>query len=538
MNTLRHLVTKPGVYIAIVILGLLLKFYNLDYKLFWRDEISSVLYASGVRESLTINQIPVNEIRSVKFYDSLLDNSEKPDPLKSQVQGILSNTHLTPAHYIFLTVWYRLVGDNEIHYRLFSVFIFILSLPFMFLLAKNLAGSKLAGWIGLSLYAASPYIHFQAQEARYYIVWVFFFILTNYLFLLAIKQNKILWWSIYAIASILALYTSLLSALFIFGHLVFILLYQKALRIRFACCLLLIVLAYLPWVYFLYTVREAIFTGMSWQVYDHASVFSLEYIFFQLLGWTRAFSYLVDWIPYFQLFSGTLNPDLLIGLLVDMIVLSLIFYAIWYLATKSPKETKRVLILIILPLFLFFYISDTIRNGLTSVLWRYHIVNMVGIILVVTILLNDKISKGKLLFIGVYFGLIILGIGSTLNIAEKRCWNTSTDCPSVIDIAQVISQSAKPLIITDFGGSNGYGFVNLLAILKESGSENADIMYCKGAIPDLKRRTNRKEYSEVYVIQSSDEFVQDLKSNLGEDIVLYKKLDDVYSSQKVWKINL
>jgi uncharacterized membrane protein len=536
MDAFRQLLPKPWLYLAIVVFGIVIKFYNLNYKLFWRDEVSSVLYASGVKESLTVNQIPVNEIKSVKFYDSLLDNSQKPDPLKNQVQGIFSNTHLTPAHYVFLTIWYRLVGDDEIHYRFFSVFIFILSLPFMFLLAKNLAGSNLAGWIGLSLYSVSPLIHFLAQETRYYMVWVFFFILSNYLFLLAIKQNKILWWTSYIIASILALYTSLLSALFIIGHLIYILLYQKALRMKFTFCLLLTVLAYLPWLYFLFTEREAIITGMSWHVYDHASVFSLEYIFFQLLGWVRAFTYLVDWTPYFQLFSGTLIPGLLVGLLVDIIVLGFIFYAIWYLATKSPKETKRVLILIILPLFLFFYISDIIRNGLTSIVWNYHIVNMVGIILVVTILLTDKIRKGKLLFVGFYLGLIIMGISTTLKTAEKRCWNTTPDCPSVIEIARVISQSSKPLIITDFGGIDGYGFMNFLAILNESRSGNADIMYCKGAIPDMKVKIKGKEYSEVYVIQSSDELVQNLKSNLGEDMVLYRKLDDAVFSHKIWKI--
>jgi len=52
----------------------------------------------------------------------------------------------------------------------------------------------------------------------------------------------------------------------------------------------------------------------------------------------------------------------------------------------------------------------------------------------------------------------------------------------------------------------------------------------------MKVKTKGKEYSEVYVIQSSDEFVQNLKSSLGEDMILYRKLDDAVFSHKIWKI--
>jgi uncharacterized membrane protein len=151
MSTIRNFLLKPWLYIVIVLLGTLLKFYCLNSKLFWQDEISTILYTSGVKEQIIKDSIPVNQISSFGYYDSLLHLSTKPYSLKNEVTGILSETHLTPAHYVFLTLWYRLVGDNDIDYRLFSVFVFIISLPFIFLLAKTLFNTRLAGWIAMSV---------------------------------------------------------------------------------------------------------------------------------------------------------------------------------------------------------------------------------------------------------------------------------------------------------------------------------------------------------------------------------------------------
>jgi uncharacterized membrane protein len=539
MESFHQLFTKPWLYLAIITIGSCLKIYHFEHKLFWRDEIASVLYASGVKESKYINDIPVNEIISIKYFDSLLHNANKPYTIRQEIRGILSNTHLTPFHYILLTVWYRVMGDDDMDYRLLSVFIFMLSLPFIFMLAKTLFNSNLGGWITTSLYAASPFINCQSQEARYYIIWIFFFISSNCFFLLAIKYKKLVWWIAYAVASILALYTSILSATFILGHLAYILICQRHLLTKLFITQVLMWAAYMPWLYFLYSVRNAIQSGMAWHhTYAQPSIFSLELLFFQMIGWARSFTYFSDLTYYFILYTGKLEQELYFGLVFDVLVLCMIFYSIGYLIRKSSKDVKWYLISIILPLFLFFYISDIIRNGLTSLLWRYQVVNMVGITIVVANLLTRKIKDGRPLFISLYCGLIMLGIISTARIVEERCWNTSADCPSIINVAQVISQASYPLIITDLGGFGEYGFDNFLSIINESKSKNADILYCKGSTPDIRIRLAGKPYSEIFVLQASDEFINILKRQLGDSFMLYRKEDNAVYPQIIWRIKL
>jgi uncharacterized membrane protein len=534
-----RLFTKPWVYLVVITIGSFLKIYDFQYKLFWRDEVASVLYASGVKESVYISDIPENEIISVKYFDSLLHNAGKPNTIQQEIRGTLSNTHLTPLHYILLTVWYRVVGDDVMDYRLFSVFMFILSLPFIFLLAKTLFKSSLGGWIAASLYAVSPFIHCQSQEARYYIIWIFFFILSNCLFLFAVKYKNVWWWISYAVASIFALYTSILSATFLAGHLAYVLICHKHLLMKLFVTQVVMFIAYMPWLYFLYSVRDAIQSGMSWHhTYAQPSIFSLELLFFQMIGWARSFTYFSDFTDYFVLYTGKLQQELYLALFVDLLTLCIIFYCIRHLIRKSSKEVKWFLIAIVAPLFLFFYLSDVIRHGLTSVLWRYQVLNMVGVIIVVSNLLTDKIREGRPLFICLYCSLVILGVISTARIAEERCWNTSPDCPSIINVAKIINQETSPLILTDLGGFGEYSFDNFLSIVNESKAENADVMYCKGTIPDIRRRLVGKPYSKIFVLQASDSFINLLKLQLGDNLTVYRTESNSVYPQTIWQIKL
>jgi uncharacterized membrane protein len=535
MSTISSFLKKPWLYLFVIIFGTFLKFYNLNIKLFWQDEISTVLFTSGLKERAIENSIVPNQIIPIGFYDSLLHPHTKQYSFNKQVAGILSDTHLTPAHYVFLTLWYRLVGDESTDYRLFSVFAFLLSLPFMFLLTRALFDSTLASWIAISLYAVSPFIHVEAQEARYYSLWVAVFILLNYLFLKASNQNKLFWWLPYSFVAILALYTSALSGILIFGHLLYILLYKKEQRIKFSFSLFFVLLAYLPWIYFLFTVRETIQSGLEWhKLNPPPSFYSLGFLFFQLLGFTKSFSFLLEVRTYANIFRGSISYSDYLPFFIDLLLLGLILYAILFLCTKTSKEKRAFLLLIFVPLFLFFYISDIIRDAYTSRLWRYQIVNLAVITLIITNLLHDKIAKGKILFSVIYAGLVTLGIFSILKIGSDKCWYTRPDCPANIEEAQHISHARRALLITDF---SGFGFANFLAILKESKTKNADIIYIRGLIPDIKRKAGGKAYSDIYVMQASENLAQGLKIQFGKKMVPQRKEPSRMFPQ-IWHVKL
>ena len=534
MNRLSSFFTTPWPYLLIISIGISLKFYHLNHRIFWLDEVSTVLYTSGQDEKELVNKTR-NQIINIKYYDSLLRPLSMKRSITSEVKRIFSNTHLTPAHYVFLVIWYRLVGDSTTDFRLFSVFIYLLCLPFLFLLIKKLSGDNLYAWITTSLFSVAPFISFHAQEARYYILWVFLFILSNYVFLLTISKNKMIWWIAYSIISIVALYTTLLSGLIIFGHLLYVLYFHKEMRSRFFISAMLIALAYSPWLYFLYTVRSEISDGLSWQINQNSSFYTLKYLFYQFLGWSRSFNYLADSTHYIFLFWGIIpisSNELYPALIIDILILSLIFYAIKYFFTKSQASTRWLLVFLMLPTFLLFYSSDSIRSGFISAMWRYHVVNMVGIIIVVAYFLKDKIAKGNLKYIGFYITLAVVSIASIIKFQQSRTWFLPGE--TITHNSQAIDKTFYPLVITDLNGDNRYGFPSFLSMLKEVKSKNADILYFDGSA-DILKQTDTRRYSEILVLFASEKLIQKFKADYGERMSVFSEKTDGASSS-VWQI--
>jgi uncharacterized membrane protein len=531
MKKIREFFIKPYLYILIISIGIFFKFYSLDYKLFWIDEISTIQHTSGIPDKDYPAMVPVNEIKNINFYKDLYHLKKQPLTIGSELKGLFHSRNLNPLHYPLLMIWYRLAGDEPSDFRLFGVFIFILTLPFLFLLSKSLFDSNLAGWITVSLYSVSPFIHLFAQEARYYILWSFILIVLNYLFLQSIERKNLKWWVGYAFVVALSLYASPVSIVIIFGHLIFVLLTRRNLvEVSFISILSGFIL-YLPWALKLYFNLNAVITSLSWQsnAEQHIS------FFFPLLGQFfylfSIFSSPVDFFYVFDQASKNVPWAAKIAFSLNFIVLALVVNAFVFLLKKTEKETKYFLLLMILPGLLFFYILDLVRNGMTSWWWRYLIFTAAGVILVVTSFLREKIEKGNLIYSFIFIALASIGIGSMFSVSGARHWTLGRKWDCYIEDARLFSTSSKPLLITDFAFN--HGMINSMVVLLECDSENIDILRASPDIDSVEKMIDGKDYSDIYVFHASDELIENLKSQFGE------KIDslDVEGTSPVWKIN-
>jgi hypothetical protein len=215
---------------------------------------------------------------------------------------------------------------------------FILSLPFVFLLTKILFNSPLAGWVAVSLYAVSPFIHSEAQEARYYILWVFFFILSNYLFLLAIKHDKSVWWIGYSVTSVFGIvHFHVISFIYFRSSTVY-----TSVRKRVADSIYHFTIVYcfsLPalGVFSVYRSPDDR-KRLAWQKSFHTSFFSLDLLFLQLLGFVRSFAFLFDAKLYLFWFNGTSTSEIYSALLIDLVCSPLLSTRFF---TCAPKLLKK-----------------------------------------------------------------------------------------------------------------------------------------------------------------------------------------------------
>jgi uncharacterized membrane protein len=531
MKTIKQFFIKPYLYIFVVLIGISFKFYRLDYKLFWLDEVATIQHTSGLPDGAYTASVPVNEVKNINFYEDLHHLNKQPLTITSQLKGLLKSRNLNPLHYPLLMVWYRVVGDDRADFRLFSVFVFMLTLPFLFLLSKRLFDSDLAGWIAVSLYSVSPFIHLFAQEARYYILWSFILVVLHYLLLECMKRNNIKWWSAYAFVVALSLYASPVSAVIIFGHMIFILLTRKDLiKVSFVSILCGFIL-YLPWVIKLYFNLDEIITSLSWHsTAEHPSSFLFP-LFGQIFYLISIFSFPMDFTYAFDRTSTSLPPEAQGAFLLNLAALILIVTAFIFLLRKTRKETKYFLLLIILPGLLFFYFSDLLRNGVTSWWWRYLIFIATGIILVMTNLFSEKIEKGSLPYLIIFLVLAVIGISSMSNISKARHWYLGREWDLYIEDARLFSNSQKPLLITDFAFN--HGMINSMITILECNSENIDILRASPDIDKVEKIINDKDYSDIYVFHASNELIENLKSQFGE------KMDslDVKGTSLIWRIN-
>lgn len=526
MKILNKLFTNPWIFIFITLIGISLKFYRLDYKMFWYDELATVFHVAGADDVLNVSDAHLNEIVNIKEYTDLLYHSDFNYPLIPQLKKQLKNMNLNPLHYPILSVWYRMVGDDFIHYRLFSVLVFLLTLPFLFLLAKELFASKQAGWLAVSLYAVSPFIHYFAQEARYYILWAFLLVAIHYFLLKAVNNHKTKWWILYVVFSVLSLYASILSGIMLFEHLLFVMILKKKSRLKFLLVLIVIFLLYSPWFFYVFANRNEVFAALAWHKFQvvpwWAPMLGL------VLGLVRTFSFYQNYTLFWDDVFHNITTAMKIESLFNLVILAIMIVSIISILKKGKRENAWFLLLIFIPGLIFFYSIDIARNAITTHWWRYYIFNTIPVILLVTGLFARKIKDNKFIYAALYFGFVVISIYSVLTISKYRYWYLGGNWQQEFaDNATLLSVAKRPLMITDFVWNNnpGEGRMHSMEVLVDCTSDSIDILRVTPDIRQIDSLIPTMRYSDIFVIYASDALLNNLEKQFGDRMeILYGKV--------------
>ncbi len=138
---------------TVVIIGALLRFWNLGEWSFWKDEVFMVLDAQ---------------------------------------QFTLVNSPINPIPYLAVKLSIVLAGDSEWGSRLIPCMVGILSIPVIFGLGRTLFNRRV-GLLAAALVALSSWHLFWTQNARCSYIWTFFFAaLTAWLFYLSLERHSTL----------------------------------------------------------------------------------------------------------------------------------------------------------------------------------------------------------------------------------------------------------------------------------------------------------------------------------------------------------
>ncbi|MGB8220611.1 MAG: glycosyltransferase family 39 protein [Methanoregula sp.] len=183
--------------IVLTIIGFFLRFYNLGYNSLWLDEAST--YSISIKSFADIWQVTASgEFNPPLFYW---------------------------AEHVML-----MLGNNEFILRFIPALLGVLTIPLFYLIGKEFLDRN-AGIIAAAACTVSPFLIYYSQEARAYMMMLFFIALATFFFLRAMKSCSLAHWALFGVFSALAFWAHF-YALVMIGTLVLCALVEWAPHIR------------------------------------------------------------------------------------------------------------------------------------------------------------------------------------------------------------------------------------------------------------------------------------------------------------------
>ncbi|MBR8828605.1 MAG: glycosyltransferase family 39 protein [Gomphosphaeria aponina SAG 52.96 = DSM 107014] len=437
--------------IILLVLGVFFRFTNLDQKVYWFDEIMTSVkigaYTDYDVEAFNGQIISVKELN--QKYNTLDPEITVIDTIKNL--SVKDPKH-TPLYFVMARFWIEWFGSSIAVIRSLSALLSLLLFPCLYWLCLELFQSSLVAWVAMGLIAVSPLHFLYAVEARMYGLHTVIILLSSAALLRAMRQKNKLSWGIYAITISLGLYTHTLFGLVAIGHGIYVAITEgftpRKTLINYLIASLLGLLTFIPWFFCIFNHPKGYFFGLIWQT-KPIPLSSL--LTWWVINLSRIF---VDFNPTYQVdtdFSSFKNP---LSISLIFLVLMLVFYAIYFLISHTPKEIWLFVLILVFLTHTTLAAQDVFQGGIRSFNARYLIASYLGIHLAVAYLLATKIisvsSREQKFWQMAMIALISSGIISCMLILPQKIWWNKAYNSVSPQIASIVNESNNPLLlITD-----------------------------------------------------------------------------------------
>ncbi|MEH2140313.1 glycosyltransferase family 39 protein [Nostoc sp.] len=531
---MHHLKFAPSwlrfLIIFLLVMGILFRFSNLDNKVYSHDETYTLLRISGYTRT--------------EAQDKLFNSSVIGGESFTQFQGVnqksLNDTIMTlaredslhpPLYYVIARLWMEVFGNSVTAIRSLSALISLLVFPCVYWLCRELFNVPLSvTGVAIALMAVSPIHLVYAQEAQEYILWLVTILLSSASLLQAMRlespdkdelakqrQRPDLFaiWSIYAVTLSISFYTFIWSGFVAVAHGIYVMITAKFKLTKIVQTYLLAslvsFLAFMPWI----TIVMGDFFQFLISADKTTMQSSLMPVFpFLLMQLNRIF------------FDIDLSSDNPLNYLVTSIFLTLVGYSIYFIClTTNYKVWFFIATLTIVPALPLILPS---AGGIQSfsepyLIPSYLVIQVTVAYLLATKLYNGSASRRKIWHIIMALVIICGLISSKANSQAETWWNKGVSYGNP-QVAQIINQTTRPLLISDALGNN-YGNIFSLSYLLEPKVRFLLVKNQKiPKIPD--------EYTNVFLFNPSDTWRETIEKKYKSDTdVVYS--DNYYS---VWKL--
>jgi uncharacterized membrane protein len=422
--------------IALIVIGVFFRFYNLDRKLYSSDETTTSLHVSG---------------HSLRDYESLVDGRihsateffafQHVNPTRgpSDVIRVLASEdpEHPPFYYVAEREWMMIAGNSIAARRALSALASVAAIGAAFWFGRELFGTTAPALAFAALVAISPFHVFYAQTAREYELWALMTLISSALLARSIRLGGWIDWTAYALAGAIALYTDVISLFVLFGQFVFVAITMRRERPRalvacsaaIACALA----AFTPWL--LIMIEDAKHHSVTKNAYTAALPIKLV-----VLKW----AFIV----------GQTFMDLDYKYAVTAVVLPLIFawiiVAFAILVRATPTRIWLHVVMLTSATALLLLLWDILKHDTVTTQSRYLVPTWLGIECAVGFLIaklaEGESRRGHKFASTAAWAFALLGVASLTVSSQFREWygGSGAGVPHQVDI---IAEQRHTLII-------------------------------------------------------------------------------------------
>ncbi len=388
-NILLSNIIRPSLIILVImIIGGLLRIFDLSSKSFWVDELLSMWHSIDI-------------VDTKSFFTSHQGNAHPP------------------LYFLLLKLW-SIGGNGEFYLRLLSVLFGTLVIPVTYLLGKEFFKTK-ASILAASLVAISPFLLRFDREVRMYPLFVFLSIISIFFFIKALRQDQSKYWIGYTIVTILNTYTHYHTFLIVASMWLFFFVRFKTYKYLWKKALVSQVVIALCFCFWLPTfiVHLTNMSALGGEPTRFPTIFGF---------WVK---------PAYLFFSFSLGQTVLPWNFLIVIPGVIIFSCLFFYGIKSMLKTKETavffLIFLLFPILLALLISDAMPRYLVFLSPIYCLIIAYGI---------SSISHNIFQIFAFFLVTILIGF-SLVNYYQNREFHILANVDPWREVGKYLSENIK-----------------------------------------------------------------------------------------------
>jgi uncharacterized membrane protein len=520
-----------------LVLGIFWRFYQLDGKVYWIDEVNTSLRSLGYTRSEVIQTVftgDVIPVTTLQAYQKLSSTKTWADTWTS----LTGTAEHTPLYFLLMRAWAETFGTAIATMRIFSAFISLVIFPSLYLFCRELfrplptrplkLESTISG-LAIALVAISPLHVLYAQEARPYSLLTVITLLSSATLLKALRSRSRTGWIWYGATLAAGLYTHLLFSVVAIAHV----LYMSGLRLYREVS---------GWQYLSYVVA----TGAG-------GLTLVPWLLLLIKNWGRVqetTASLADQVGLFSLFNKWLLSVSRIFFgqelgTANLLLTIFVLYALYRFCRTTPRQVWLMVLTLIAVNFLALAIPDVVLGGGRSIRLRYLFPAVVGLEVAIAYYFTQAISfsrRGfqKLVPQVIYTIFLIGGIYACAVSSQAYVWwNKSVPRSGYyLPVSQIINQRDRPLILSDGRPSDTIAFSYWLRsdahfqLFKDTTKSQLN-----ASRPNISRPNVAEGFPTIFLLNPSQRLRNQLKRQGWQATVLYTDRSDSDGAiDRLWKL--